>query len=158
MSPVIDTGFTVHCVGQYWDDRFSTHNLKPRKIREWTTPDWILNYTFNFPAPAAQKEVVGYAKDVGKNATMKGGKDNNVIPVSTAEYSSRGWRAWLNGATITLGVNNVFDLAPPFVAASNEKRLQRANSQYQRANLVFGIEEALLKDFLPDFILWSPRP
>jgi outer membrane receptor protein involved in Fe transport len=51
---------------------------------------------------------------------MKGGKDNNVMPVSTADYSSCGWRAWLNGTTITLGVNNVFDLAPPFVAGANE--------------------------------------
>jgi len=43
-----------------------------------------------------------------------------VLPVSTAEYSSCGWRAWLNGTTVTLGVNNVFDLAPPFVAAAGE--------------------------------------
>ena len=84
------------------------------------TLDWILNYTFNFPASAAQNEVAGYAKDGGKNATMKGGKDKNVMPVSTAEYSPCGWRAWLNGTTVTLGMNNVFDLAPPFVAAAVE--------------------------------------
>ena len=64
-----------------------THDLKGRKIREWTTLDWIVNYTFNFPAPAAQNEVAGYAKDGGKNAKMKGGKDKNVMPVSTAEYN-----------------------------------------------------------------------
>ena len=97
--------------------RISPEGGQGRKIREWTTLDWILNYTFNFPAPAAQNEVAGYAKDGGKNATMKGGKDKNVMPVSTAEYNPCGWRAWLNGTTITLGVNNVFDLAPPFVAA-----------------------------------------
>jgi outer membrane receptor for ferrienterochelin and colicin len=116
----LDTGFTVHYIGQYWDDPFSTTNGKPRKIREWTTLDWILNYTFNFPASAAQNEVAGYAKDGGNNATMKGGKDNKVMPVSTAEYSSCGWRAWLNNTTITLGVNNIFDLAPPFVAGAAE--------------------------------------
>ena len=49
---------------------------------------------------------------------MKGGKDKNVMPVSTAEYNPCGWRAWLNGTTVTLGMNNVFDLAPPFVAAA----------------------------------------
>ena len=76
----------------------------------------MLNYTFNFAAPAAQNEVAGYAKDGGKNAKMKGGKDKDVMPVSTAEYNPCGWRAWLNGTTITLGMNNVFDLAPPFVA------------------------------------------
>ncbi len=116
----LDTGFIVHYIGQYWDDRSSTHNVRDRKIREWTTIDWILNYTFNLPAPPAQNEVAGYNKDGGKNATMKGGKDNNVMPVSTAEYNPRGWRAWLNNTTITLGVNNVFDLAPPFVAGANE--------------------------------------
>jgi iron complex outermembrane receptor protein len=116
----LDTGFIVHYIGQYWDDPFSTTNGKPRKIREWTTLDWILNYTFNFSASAAQNEVAGYAKEGGKSATMKGGKDKGVMPVSTAEYNSCGWRAWLNGTTITLGVNNVFDLAPPFVAGAFE--------------------------------------
>jgi outer membrane receptor protein involved in Fe transport len=115
-----DTGFIVHYIGQYWDDPLSTHNFKPRKIREWTTLDLVLNYTFNSPASAAQNEVAGYAKDGGKNATMKGGKDDNVVPVSTAEYNPRSWRGWLKGTTITLGMNNVFDLAPPFVAGSTE--------------------------------------
>jgi iron complex outermembrane receptor protein len=105
----LDTGFTVHYIGQYWDAFID------RKIREWTTLDWILNYTFNFSAAGAQNEVAGYAKDGGKN-----GKEKSVLPVSTAEYSSCGWRAWLNGTTVTLGVNNVFDLAPPFVAAAGE--------------------------------------
>jgi outer membrane receptor protein involved in Fe transport len=86
----------------------------------WTTVDWILNYTFNFLASAAQNQVAGYAKDGGKNATMREGKDKNLIPLSTAEYSACGWRSWLNGATVTLGMNNVFDFAPPFVAAAAE--------------------------------------
>ena len=42
---------------------------------------------------AAQNEVAGYTKDGGKNPAMKGGKDNKVMPVSTAEYNARGWRA-----------------------------------------------------------------
>jgi len=29
-----------------------------------------------------------------------------------------GWRAWLSGTTLTLGVQNVFDSDPPFVAIS----------------------------------------
>ena len=80
----------------------------------------MLNYTFNFTAPPAHDEVPGYAKDGGKNATLTKGKDKNAIPVSTAEYSACGWRGWLNGTTVTLGMNNVFDLAPPFVAAAAE--------------------------------------
>jgi len=105
----LDTGFTVHYIGEYWDQ------FVVRKIREWTTLDWILNYTFNFSAGGAQNGIPGYAKDGDKN-----GKEKSVLPVSTAEYSSCGWRAWLNGTTVTLGVNNVFDLAPPFVAAAGE--------------------------------------
>jgi iron complex outermembrane recepter protein len=111
----LDAGATVHYIGQYWDARGLT-----RKIREWTTLDLIVNYTFNLPASAAQKEIAGYARDGGKNADMKDGKGKNVMPVSTAEYNPCGWRAWLNNTTITLGVNNVFDFSPPFVAGNFE--------------------------------------
>ena len=128
----LETGFTVHFIGQYWDDYFSTffdpHPRNPndpnslpigfsdRKIREWITLDWILSYTFSLAAPAAQNEVAGYAKDGGKNVKMKDGKDKNVMPVSTAQYNPCGWRAWLNNTTVTIGMNNVFDEEPPFVA------------------------------------------
>jgi hypothetical protein len=63
-----------------------------------------------------QNEVAGYVKDGSPNT----GKDKNVMPVSTPEYNPCGWRAWLNNTTITLGVNNVFDEQPPFVAAASE--------------------------------------
>ena len=51
---------------------------------------------------------------------MKDGKEKNVMPVSTAEYNPCGWRAWLNNTTITLGLDNVTDEQPPFVAAAFE--------------------------------------
>jgi hypothetical protein len=38
------------------------------------------------------------------------------MPVSTAEYNPCRWRAWLNRTTVTVGMNNIFDLDPPFVA------------------------------------------
>jgi iron complex outermembrane receptor protein len=144
----VDTGITAHFVGQYWDSRAFTagiggtlhgvaglppividpvsganklvQNTSDRKVREWLTWDWILNYTFNFPAPAASNEVAGYSKDGGKNVKMKDGKDKNVMPVSTAEYNPCGWRAWLNQTTLTLGINNFMDEQPPFVAAAFE--------------------------------------
>ena len=42
------------------------------------------------------------------------------MPVSTAEYNPCGWRAWLNNTTISLGMQNVFDEDPPFVAGAFE--------------------------------------
>ena len=62
----------------------------------------------------------GYSKDGGKNVKMKDGKEKNVVPVSTAAYNECGWRAWLNGTTVTLGMQNVFDKDPPFVAGAFE--------------------------------------
>jgi len=106
----LDAGATVHFIGQMSD------NSDPaRKIREWTTLDLIVNYTFRLLQPATEP-VPGYTKDEDKNVAMTNSEGKNVMPVSTAEYSSRGWRAWLNNTTITLGMNNVFDQDPPFVA------------------------------------------
>ena len=103
-----DVGATVHYTGQYQDDNLDLGPARARKIREWTTLDLIASYTFNLPAPVAQQEVAGFAKDGGKN----------VKPISTAEYGACGWRAWLNGTTITLGMQNVFDYDPPFAAVA----------------------------------------
>jgi iron complex outermembrane receptor protein len=113
----LDVGGTVHWTGQYWDDLLEGVN---RKVREWTTLDLLASYTFNMPAPVVQQEVPGYSKDGGKNVKMKDGKEKNVMPVSTASYSECGWRAWLNGTTITLGMQNVFDQNPPFVGGAFE--------------------------------------
>jgi iron complex outermembrane receptor protein len=38
------------------------------------------------------------------------------VPVSTAAYSQCGWRSWLNGTTVTAGMNNIYDRDPPFAA------------------------------------------
>jgi outer membrane receptor protein involved in Fe transport len=130
----IDAGAVVHYIGQYWDNEFDTFfNNHPRpgnsglpigtsdrKVREWVTLDLIFNYTFNLPPPFARTEVAGYAKGGGKSVTRRDGEEKNTLPVSTAEYNPCGWRAWLNNTTITLGMNNVFDHQPPFVAAAPE--------------------------------------
>jgi len=111
-----DIGATVHYTGQYQDDNSDLIALsKPRKIREWTTLDLIASYTFNLRAPLAQQEVAGYAKDGGKNVKMPDGKEKNVMPISTAGYGACGRRAWLNGTTITLGMQNMLDSDPPFL-------------------------------------------
>ena len=138
----LDVGTVVHCTGQYEDDNASltgsyfpfippkpqTPRTEPttgeqskrvRKVREWVTVDLIASYTFNLSPPGALA-VPGFAKDGGKDVRVKDGKDKNVLPVSTAEYNPCGWRAWLNNTTITLGMQNVFDEAPPFVAGAFE--------------------------------------
>ena len=125
-----DTGATVHYTGQYEDDNINlTGSSKPqmprtgplpwraRKVSEWVTLDLIASYTFNLPPPASAA-VPGLAKDGGKNVKMKDGKEKNVMPVSTAEYNPCGWRAWLNNTTLTIGMQNVFDSDPPFVAGA----------------------------------------
>ena len=132
----LDVGAIVHYTGQYEDDNLSlTESLfgevsKPqtprsgfrpwraRKVREWTTLDLITSYTFNLPPGAA--EVPGFAKDGSKNVKIKDEKEKNVVPVSTAEYGCGNWKWWLNNTTISLGMQNVFDSDPPFVAGSFE--------------------------------------
>jgi len=134
----LDIGAVVHYTGQYEDDNFSlTGSPKPnmpitggpnnpsiwpwraRKVREWLTLDLIASYTFNLP-PDAPASVPGLAKDGAKSFKMKDGTEKSVMPVSTAEYNPCGWRAWLNNTTISLGMQNVFDEDPPFVAGSFE--------------------------------------
>ena len=137
----VDVGAVVHWIAQYEDDNlsltggrltplgnpqpqmprsgFPEGEVRARKVAPWTTLDLILNYTFNLPPPAPA-EVPGFAKDGGKNVRMKDGKEKNVVPVSTAEYGCSNWRWWLNNATVTLGMQNVLDEDPPFVAGSFE--------------------------------------
>jgi iron complex outermembrane receptor protein len=131
----LDIGAVVHWTAQYEDDNISlvggksqtprtdpTTGLtgkKARKVAMWTTLDLIAGYTFNLPPPAPA-EVPGFSKDGGKNVRMKDGKDKNIMPVSTAEYNPCGWRAWLNNTTIQVGLQNVTDEDPPFVAGAFE--------------------------------------
>jgi len=137
----MDVGAVVHWIGQYEDDNIDlvgtydggtpkpqTPRTDPttgldgahaRKVAMWTTLDLILNYTFNFPAPVPA-EVPGFAKDGGKNVKTKDGKEKNVVPVSTAEYGCSNWKWWLNNTTVTLGMQNVTDEDPPFVAGNFE--------------------------------------
>src|SRR5580704_11203564 len=132
----LDVGAVVHWTGQYEDDNATLtgstklneprsgpngggNEVRARKVSAWTTLDLILNYTFNLPPPAPA-EVPGFAKDGGKNVKIKDGKEKNVVPVSTAEYGCSNWKWWINNTTITLGMQNVTDEDPPFVAGSFE--------------------------------------
>ncbi len=74
------------------------------------------------------------------------GKEKNVMPVSTAEYNPCGWRAWLNNTTITLGMQNVLDADPPFVAGSGENGYDESLCHDQRPVLVRPAEEKILRN------------
>jgi iron complex outermembrane receptor protein len=136
----LDIGAVVHWTGQYEDDNANltasvfpfvppkrgtprtdrttgNDSIRARKVAAWTTLDLIANYTFNLPAPA---EVPGLAKDGGKNVKTQDGKEKNVMPLFTAEYGCNNWKWWLNNTTISLGMQNVFDSDPPFVAGASE--------------------------------------
>jgi outer membrane receptor protein involved in Fe transport len=128
----LDVGTVVHCTGQYEDDnvtltlstkvnqpRSSPLPWRARKVSAWTTLDLIASYTFSLP-PSAPVQVPGFTKDGRKNVKAEDGKEKQVTSISTAEYNPCGWRAWLNNTTITLGMQNVFDTDPPFVAGSGE--------------------------------------
>jgi len=135
----LDAGIVIHWIGQYEDDNVdltgspklnmprtggpgfnaAAFPQRARKVAAWTTLDLIASYTFNLPPPAPAP-VPGFAKDGSKNMTIKEGKEKNIMPASTAEYNSCGWRAWLNNTTISLGMQNVTDEDPPFVAGSFE--------------------------------------
>ena len=132
----LDVGAIVHWTAQYQDDNASLtgstklneprsgpagggDERRARKVAALTTLDLVLNYTFNLPPPAPA-EVPGFAKDGGKNVRTPDGKEKNVIPVATAEYGCSNWQWWLNNTTVTLGMQNVFDEDPPFVAGSFE--------------------------------------
>jgi outer membrane receptor protein involved in Fe transport len=88
-------------------------------VSDWVTLDLTTSYTFNLSA-LGLAQVPGLAKDGGKNVKLKDGKEKNVLPVSTTEYNPCRWRAWLNGTTLTVGMQNVFDSDPPFVAGAFE--------------------------------------
>ena len=129
-----DVGAIVHYTGQYEDDNIELVRApKPqqprigrdgvtgklaRKVSEWITLDLITSYTFNLP-PLTVAGVPGFPKDGGKKAGTDG-NEKKILPVTTAEYNPCGWRSWLNGMTITLGMQNVFDTDPPFVAGFPE--------------------------------------
>ena len=46
----VDAGLIVHYIGQYSQSGAFTPRA-PRKVREWTTLDLVVNYTFNLPRP-----------------------------------------------------------------------------------------------------------
>ncbi|MEY2537137.1 MAG: iron complex outerrane recepter protein [Verrucomicrobiota bacterium] len=112
-----DAGGTVHYVGQYWDVPGFESDSSNRKVREWVTLDLLVSYTFH-PQRSTLADVPGLADGDSKQIKNSEGKDGNVMPLSTAEYNLSTWQGWLKNTTITVGLNNVTDQQPPFVAGA----------------------------------------
>jgi len=72
--------------------------------------------------------VPGYAKNNSANVKSNTGKESKGTPIATAEYNPCGWRGWLNNTTTILGVNNLMDLEPPFVAGAFENGYHEATA------------------------------
>ena len=90
-----EMGVTVNYIDSYDDDKQSG-----RHVGSFTTVDLQASYEFNFSAGEAPV----YSKDKG------GGKSSKDIVPGTLT----GWKKWLNGTTLTVGVLNVGDVEPPF--------------------------------------------
>lgn len=127
----LHTGATVQYIGDFndiesntWPGRGFQKFGRDRDVREWTTLSLLTSYRFVFAPPTVQNDVAGMSKDGGKNMRIDA-KDKSV-PVSTAEYGCGNWQWWMNDVTISVGINNVFDQAPPFAAAAFENGYDEA--------------------------------
>jgi iron complex outermembrane receptor protein len=114
------TGLTVN----YWDsehdvndNNFGTNALatldpggRVHQIGSWTTLDWQVSYKFGAAAEVVpETPKPGYDKE-GKRVIG----EKAVAP--KPEGSNWGWRYWLANTTLTFGINNLFNAAPPLSA------------------------------------------
>jgi outer membrane receptor for ferrienterochelin and colicin len=112
------TGVTVHYVGSEQDAVNSQNNTNPNEtldfpgyvhiIGNWTTLDWQISYQFGQPTeitPETPKP--GYDKEGKKIVGEKA-----IAP--RPEGSRWGIRNLLANTTLTFGIDNIFDTAPPF--------------------------------------------
>jgi iron complex outermembrane recepter protein len=113
------TGVTLYYVGSELDFNNTANGTNPKAnatldfpgfihtIGTWTTLNWQISYRFGQPTeitPETPKP--GYDKE-GKK--MVGEKAIAPAP----EGSRWGWRNLVANTTITFGINNIFDTAPP---------------------------------------------
>ncbi len=118
------TGLTLHYVGSELDFRNSSNGTNPQApvgtftpdngipgnvhtIGNWTTLDWQISYKFGHPTEVTpQTPKPGYNKEGKKIIGEKA-----IAPAPEGPHSF--WRTLLADTTITFGINNIFDTAPP---------------------------------------------
>ena len=91
-------------------------------VGNWNTFDWQISYAVGKPAEVTpQTQQPGYDKEghrlTGENATS-----------SKAEAGGGGWRSWLGGTRLTFGINNIFDVRPPFADAGITVGFDQSNT------------------------------
>jgi iron complex outermembrane recepter protein len=100
---------------RYWDGFHEfTPNIHQHFVSQRFLFDLQATYDFSGLVPVETKPVPGYSKDA-KNVTR--GKDGSITEKASAQTSNYAVSDWrrilLDGTSITVGVNNVFDEDPP---------------------------------------------
>jgi iron complex outermembrane recepter protein len=105
-----ELGAKVNYTGAVYDDTTQTNNGEIRHVADQTTLDIRASYTFKKPVPVEPNNVTSYSKE------GKGGKQ--VVPPPAVVTKPSLLAYLLGGTTIRVGMNNVFDQAPPFAAGA----------------------------------------
>jgi iron complex outermembrane recepter protein len=139
------TGFTLHYVGSELDFINSANNTNPTAtldapnyvhlIGNWTTLDWQISYKFGPPTeitPETPKP--GYNKEGKKIVGEKA-----IAP--EPEGPRWNWRNLLANTTVTFGINNVFDTAPPLSVDNIEANYDFGEANYIQRFFYFSIEK-----------------
>jgi iron complex outermembrane receptor protein len=103
---MFQTGFTVNYIDSEGDNA-PKPNGDNHTVGSWTTVDWQISYSLGKPEEPAEAPAPGYSKD-GKRVIG----EKAISPVATAK--SNGIRKWIANTTLTFGINNLFDVRPPF--------------------------------------------
>jgi iron complex outermembrane receptor protein len=113
------TGVSLYYVGSELDFNNTFNGTNPaanatldfpgfiHEIGSWTTLNWQISYKFGQPTEITpETPKAGYDKEGKKIAGEKA-----IAP--RAEGSRWSWRSLVANTTITFGINNIFDTAPP---------------------------------------------
>ena len=100
-----------------YTDGFKEHaygaKLPPHYVSQTFIFDAQASYDFTSLVRVESNPVPGYSKDVKENVRGKDGQARENATAQTANFHPAAWGKLLDGLTITLGCNNVFDRDPP---------------------------------------------
>jgi iron complex outermembrane recepter protein len=100
---------------RYWDGFHEfTPNIHQHFVSQRFLFDLQATYDLSGLVPVETKPVPGYSKDAKEVARGKDGSITEKASAQTSNYAVSDWRRiLLDGTSITVGVNNVFDEDPP---------------------------------------------